>query len=84
MARRLKIITEVSQEHMATTADFGKSEIENACLNAVRRLAELDMSKMASCLSDIKRYFGKQQGEWCREYLEGLKSGCAAVVKHRT
>ena len=84
VAGRLKIITEVSQEHMTTTADFGKSEIENACLNAVRRLAELDMGRMASCLSDIDGYFGRQQGEWYRESLEGLKAGCAAVVKHRT
>jgi hypothetical protein len=81
---RLMIITEVSQEHMTTTADFGKDEIENACFEAVRRLAALDMSRMAFTLSDIDQYFGRQQGEWYREYLEGLKAGCAGVVKDRT
>lgn len=51
-------------------------------LEAVRRLAELDMSKLSSTLSDIERYFGKQQAEWYREYLKNLKAGCAGVVKH--
>lgn len=82
VAGRLKIITTVSQKHMAITADFGKSDVENACLSSVWRLAGLDMSKMASTLSDIERYFSRQQGERYREYLEGLKEGCAGVVKH--
>ena len=77
----LKIITEVSLDLMEKTEDFGKVEIEDGCLEAVRRLGCLDLEQLDDCLSDIERYFGKQQAEWYRQYFVDLKTACGAVER---
>jgi len=80
VASRLESIIGVSQKYMTIMADFGKAEIEDGCLETVRRLAKLDMNKMASTFSDIERYFGKLKATWYREYFNDLKMACERVT----